>query len=62
MKENREMPILETIFVGASLENLSKIEGTRAEVMKHTDKIKNNKQQHPTGILKELKVKLLNKE
>lgn len=31
------MPILETIFVGDSSENLSKIEGTRAEVMKRTD-------------------------
>ena len=62
MKKNREIPILESIFVGDSSENLSKTEETRAEVIKHTDKISNNNQQHPVGILKELKVKKLNKE
>lgn len=42
MKENREKPILETIFVCDSSENLFKIEGTNVDIVKHTNKINNN--------------------
>lgn len=57
--KKKKIPILKTIFVCDSSESLSNTEENTAEVVKHTDKIKNN-QQYPTGITEELKVKWLN--
>lgn len=42
MKENREIPIIETIFVCDSSENLFKIDGTKVDTVKDTNKINNN--------------------
>lgn len=45
MKKNREIPILETIFVCDSPENLFKIEGTKVATVKHAYKINSNNEQ-----------------